>query len=387
MIFARRLLICVVVCILISASYAAASRDVTEASPVQALRVLYETNKDFHATMDRAFAAITDEKNPWHQKTFDDLCRFFNAWYYLLPVNNSPLFDEFEFIKKFAFFYDQNEFGQQVVGTDPGLRWTRDFVAARGKFMDSRASTDTLPQWLADPSIHIGEYVVPPEGFQSFNEFFVRDLKPGTRTIASPADDSVMVAPTDCVLNMIDPITADGRIPTKLNQKLNVKELLAGSGYAKYFEKGTAISCILLPDTYHHYHAIISGKVVESREDVAGSYWGIKDFPGFLNNGNIGYGQSYSVFEHFRRGYFVIETNGYGYVVMIPVGLDTIGSVVFEEKWKKVNPANPVPVCKGERMGHFAYGGSMVIMLIEQGVSSITIPQGQQIGVFRQKKH
>jgi phosphatidylserine decarboxylase len=125
---------------------------------------------------------------------------------------------------------------------------------------------------------------------------------------------------------------------------------------------------------------------VESCEDVAGAYWGIRDFPGFINNGNIGYGQSYSVFEHFRRGYLVIETKEYGYVAMVPVGLDTIGSVVFEDNFKKVTPANPVSVSKGEKMGHFAYGGSLVITLIEQGIYSFAIPQGQQIGVFKQKK-
>jgi phosphatidylserine decarboxylase len=382
----RRILTCVVACILISASCAAAAKDVTEAPPIQTLRTLYENNREFHTTMDQAFATINDENNPWYKKKFDDLCKFFNDWYYLVPVNNSPAFDEFVYITKLAWFYYKNEFGQQIVGKDPGLSWSKDFVAARGKFMDSKESTTTIPQWIADPSIEIGQYIVPPDGFQSFNEFFVRDLKPGTRMVASPTDDSVMVAPTDCVLNMIDPLTTEARIPTKLNQKLNVKELLAGSGYAKYFENGTAISCILLPNTYHHYHAVVSGKVVESREDVAGAYWGIKDFPGFINSGNIGYGQSYSVFEHFRRGYFVIETNGYGYVAMIPVGLDSIGSVVFEDKWKKVTPANPVPVYKGEKLGHFAYGGSLVITLIEQGISSITIPQGQQIGVFKQKK-
>jgi phosphatidylserine decarboxylase len=382
----RRILTCVVACILISASYAAAAKDVTEAPPIQALRALYENNKEFHTTMDQAFATIKEENNPWHKKKFDDLCKFFNDWYYLVPVNNSPTFDEFLYITKLAWFYYKNEFGQQIVGKDPGLSWSKDFVAARGKFMDSKESTTTIPQWIADPSIEIGQYIVPPNGFESFNEFFVRDLKPGTRMVASPTDDSVMVAPTDCVLNMIDPLTTEAGIPTKLNQKLNVKELLAGSGYAKYFENGTAISCILLPNTYHHYHAVVSGKVVESREDVADAYWGIKDFPGFINSGNIGYGQSYSVFEHFRRGYFVIETNGYGYVAMIPVGLDTIGSVVFEDKWKKVTPANPVPVNKGEKLGHFAYGGSLVITLIEQGISSITVPQGQQIGVFNQKK-
>ena len=161
---------------------------------------------------------------------------------------------------------------------------------------------------------------------------------------------------------------------------------MAESKYAKYFENGTAISCILLPTTYHHYHAVVSGKVVESREDVAGAYWGIKDFGIFYNAGNFGYGADYSVFEQFRRGYLVIKTDDYGYVAMIPVGLDTIGSVVFEDKFLNVTLQNPVPVYKGEKIGHFEYGGSLVIILIEQGISSLSIPQGQQIGIFSSKK-
>jgi len=386
----RRILIGVVACILVLASYAAAAGKVSEAPPVQALRRLYEDSKEFRTTVDRAFANIKDpddgSTNPWKGKKFDDLCEFFNRWYYLLPVNKDPERDEFNYIKKLAWFYYKNEFGQQIFGKDPGLSWSRDFVAAKGEFMDSEKSTGTIRQWINDPSIQIDEYIVPPNGFKSFNEFFIRSLKPGKRTVAGPNDDSVMVAPTDCVLNMIHPLTPEARIPTKLGHKLNVKELLDGSEYAKFFENGTGISCILLPNTYHHYHAVVSGKVVESREDVAGTYWGIKDLNGFINGGNIGYGQSYSVFEHFRRGYFVIKTEEYGYVAMIPVGLDTIGSVVFEDKLKKVTPANPVAVRKGDKIGHFAYGGSLVITLVEQGISSITIPQGQQIGVFEQKK-
>lgn len=383
----RIMMIQVLLFVLILTPYAAqAGKTADEAPPVKKLRALYEGNREFRATMDNAFTAIKDKSNPWHKKNFNDLCRFFNDWFYLVPVNNSPTFDEFVYIKKFTWFYYRNRFGQQIVGTEPGLSWSRDFVAARGKFMDSKESTATIKQWLDDPSIASDQYVIPPNGFQSFNEFFIRDLKPGMRAVASPNDDSVLVAPTDCALNMIDPLTAETKIPTKLNQKLNVRELLAGSEYAKYFENGTAISCILLPDTYHHYHAVVSGSIVESREDIAGSYWGIKDFPSFLNRGNFGYGQSYSVFENFRRGYFVIKTNGYGYVAMVPVGLDTIGTVAFEDKWKKVSPSNPVPVRKGEKLGHFSYGGSLVITLIEQGVSGITIPQGQQIGVFKQKK-
>lgn len=138
-----------------------------------------------------------------------------------------------------------------------------------------------------------------------------------------------------------------------------------------------------MPDTYHHYHAPVSGQVVESHEDVAGEYFGIDDFPGLLNDDNVGYGYNYSVFEHFRRGYLVIKTEKYGHVGMIPVGLNTIASVIFEDKFKAVTSANPVKVVKGEKIWHFKYGGSLNILLFEEGrFPSLNILQGQQIGLL-----
>ena len=379
-----------------SASSPVMAQDVLETSPVEALKDLYDNDAKFRTTMDEAFANMKDPDpntadlwpnptavNPWKGKKFDDLLQFFSEWYKLKPTPSGAQ-DEFNYIEKFTWFYYRNEFGQKIVGEDPGLNWTRQFVDARRIFLESPESNATISQWMDDPSIHMEQYVIPPEGFKSFNQFFIRDLKPGTRTVASPLDDSVLVSPTDCVLNMIEPLTPDVKIPTKLNQKLNVTQLLNGSKYAKHFENGSAISCILMPTTYHHYHSVVSGTVVESQEDVSGAYWGIKDFATFYNARNFGYGANYSIFEQFRRGYLVIKTEEYGYVAMVPVGLDTIGSVVFEDKFSNVTAHSPVPVYKGEKLGHFEYGGSLVITLIEQGISSITTPQGQQIGIFAQ---
>ena len=70
---------------------------------------------------------------------------------------------------------------------------------------------------------------------------------------------------------------------------------------------------------------------------------------------------------------------------MIPVGLETISSVVFEDQFKNVEAPATVPINKGDLIGHFAYGGSLIITLIEQGIDSVTIPLGQQIGVFEAK--
>jgi len=69
------------------------------------------------------------------------------------------------------------------------------------------------------------------------------------------------------------------------------------------------------------------------------------------------------------------------------VGLDTIVSVMFEERFRNVNPGQRVPVNKGEKLGHFAYGGSLVILLFEKDVvSGIKVLQGQQIGIMERKK-
>jgi len=71
-------------------------------------------------------------------------------------------------------------------------------------------------------------------------------------------------------------------------------QLLNNSQFAKNFEGGTAVSCILMPTVYHRYHAPVSGIVVESDEDVAGNYFGIDDFPKLINGGNVGYGYDYT---------------------------------------------------------------------------------------------
>ncbi|MGX2040251.1 phosphatidylserine decarboxylase [Methylocaldum sp. MU1018] len=81
----------------------------------------------------------------------------------------------------------------------------------------------------------------------------------------------------------------------------------------------------------------------------------------------------------------MIETAAYDHVAVVPVGLGAVGSAVFEYPFKYLPPHSAVPVDKGDVLGHFAYGGSLVITLIEQGIDAITIPQGQQIGRFKSK--
>ena len=331
--------------------------------------------------------------NPWENADLNYLVDFFEGWYKWTPDLDSGL----KKIQEFSWLYYENPEGLKFIAPfndqgepNPGYLMTKYFVELKGEWMDSDKSLDLVVKWM-DELKKLGkmrEYVVPnPElengGFKSFNEFFSREIKPGVRPISSPLDDSVVVSPADAIVNMIDDdLSLTNKLNVKTN-KLNVIELLNNSEYARVFEGGTAISNILMPTVYHRYHAPVSGTVVEANEDVPGIYFGIDDFPKLINGGNVGYGYDYSVFEDFRRGYLIIETESYGYVAMIPVGLNTIASVKFEDKFKKVSGTQRVPIYKGESVGYFQYGGSLNILLFQKGVfPAVRIPQGQIIGTM-----
>lgn len=291
-----------------------------------------------------------------------------------------------EYIQKFSWLYYENLYGLAFVTMDPGLTMTLEFVKLRGNYMDSSESWPLVKKWIEElgPEEMAQFKKTSAKDFDNFNDFFIRDIRPKVRPISSPDKEFVVVAPADCVINMIvDELTEETKIPVK-TVFLNITELLNSSEYAKKFVGGTAVSCILLPNKYHWYHAPVSGQVIESNEDVAGEYFGIKDFPDLFNKGDVGYGYDYSVFEHFRRGYLIIRTANYGLVGMVPVGLNTIGSVVFVEKYKRINNGDdPVPITKGDKVGYFEYGGSLNILLFEPGrFPSLSLLVGQQIGVL-----
>lgn len=341
------------------------------------------------------------QQNPWTGTTVDDFVAYFDKWFTFLPQPASGL----GFIVPLTFFYVNNpqafyfmnrlqsKSGKAKEYSKEIFNWTVKFIKARGHFMDSKDSAYYIDEWLKSlgPSIH--DYIIPKGGFKNFNEFFTRSLNPKTnpRPIASPDDDSVLVASADTEINFIETnLTLKTTLPVK-TREINVTELLNNSKYAKCFVGGTALSCVLLPTNYHHYHAPVSGKLVEGME-VPGIYNGIIDGEHWFNEGNIGESDTdFSIFEDFHRAYFIIETENYGHVAIIPVGLNTISAIypsVVNKQSTYVPPGGkPVPVQKGQELGHFAYGGSLNILLFEPGVlDGISVLQGQRIGTMTKIK-
>ncbi len=366
-------------------------------------KAYYSTdNTAFKDLLDSAFENMQQlppeypDGNPWLGKTFSDLVIFLNEWSTFLPTATGSHDTGLKYIEGFVWFYYQNQYGIDFVQKSPGREIMQDFAKQRGAFMDSNASTPQIANWLSDIRIEKEDYILPdpsaPDGgFKSFNAFFARTLKDQekSRPQTMPNRDYVISAPTDAIMNTIPQkiIDANTQIPTKGIQALNIREMLGGSKYADKFIGGTALSCVLMPNTYHWYHAPVGGHVVETNI-IEDAFYGYDNFPAWAPpSGNVGYhGTDFSQFENFKRGYFIIDTGQYGHVAIVPVGLNTISSIVFKKRFENV--MEPVPVKRGDVLGQFLYGGSMVIIIFEPDrykSDAIQVRLGNQIGTFDTK--
>lgn len=371
------------------------------------------------------------QANPWKGNKNSaelvlQLVDVFSQWCTFLPQISGDQDNGLEYIQKFAWFYYKNQAAQDFVqGRDPnsknalltGLKFTQDFSNQRGVYMDSEASAKYVQQWVKDPRIEINNYIPPNGGktynYTTWNNFFARQIKIDTQTqtipsrpVTMPEKDYVVSAPTDCIMNPLVQVLSDKGVnqrqfisnPLQQDTVLDVKNIpvnlmdLLGDTPMKLkqeFIGGTGLSCVLMPNTYHHFHTPVSG-TIEHAEIVKTGTYGYLDFPNWVPvDGNVGRpGADFSQFEEFQRGVVIIKVHYKdvnnkqltGYVASVPVGLDTIGSVVLDSD-----------IIKGKivkrgytRLGNFFYGGSLNIMLFSKGLATGAIQTrlGNQITLF-----
>ncbi|MCF6456192.1 phosphatidylserine decarboxylase [Pseudoalteromonas sp. MMG024] len=333
--------------------------------------------------------------NPWAGTTVEYFINYFKDWFTFLPSPTSGLgkivpFTWFYINNQSAFFFLNTFESKSVCATKYSkeiFNWTVKFIKARGEFMDSHASAPSylIKEWETFLGSQMQDYVVPEGGYRTFNEFFTRKLKDQSKS-RPIIDDSpaVVVASGDTEINFIESnlaLETDLKVKTR---QINVAQLLGNSDLAHYFENGTALSCVLMPNNYHHYHSPVDGEIVESK-DIPGIYNGIVDGEDWFNKGNIGESTTdFSIFEDFHRAYYIVDTKQYGYVAIVPVGLNTISKIrsliPYTDKLVEKGET-PVRIKKGDELGHFAYGGSLNIILFEPGVfSSLSVLMGQRLG-------
>lgn len=270
-----------------------------------------------------------------------------------------------------------------ILGNDPdGLlkkdpdfnKWIRDFVLTRGSFMDTTESAQNLDTFINNPDYNIDDYTKGPGGWLTYNQFLARQVKPGRRPVAGLCDDSIIVSPADSEFCGQWPINDNSTITAK-GVTYSITELISGSAYADKFKDGIFTHSFLSIADYHRFHVPVGGIIREVKK-IPASTWiheGKKADGSVENIDDVGF-----QFTH-TRGYVVIESP-IGFVAIIPVGMGHISSVTFTAE-------EGARLVKGEEFGFFAFGGSDIIMLFQQGKikfnakEKVHYKQGEQIAV------
>ncbi|ESW20433.1 hypothetical protein PHAVU_006G208800 [Phaseolus vulgaris] len=221
----------------------------------------------------------------------------------------------------------------------------------QGARMDSPESSADIPKFIESfkDQINLAEVKYPLEHFKTFNEFFIRELKPGSRPIASAESADIAVCAADCRLSAFKSVDDSKRFWIK-GRKFSVQGLLGKDMCSSAFVDGTMVIFRLAPQDYHRFHFPVSG-IVEQFVDIPGCLYTVN--PIAVNS------KYCNVFTENKRVVSIISTENFGKVAFVAIGATMVGSITFTKK-KGDN------VQKGDEFGYFSFGGSTVICLFEK---------------------
>ena len=237
----------------------------------------------------------------------------------------------------------------------PLSRWIVEYAKAWGEYLDTDASAVHIFSFHSNPAFRWHDYMPPPSGYKTFNQFFARHVKPGYRPVAQPHSHSVVVAPADAVFLGQWPICAESTIHVK-GLRWTIAQLLDGSPYADRFANGVFTHSGLRTFDYHRWHAPVEGCVLEARVIQGQAYLEVNtvEKDGIVSLTAVE-GTGYQFVQ--MRGLVVLDSP-VGLVACLPVGMAQVSSVVITAEVGKL-------IRKGEEMGYFQFGGSDFVMLFE----------------------
>jgi phosphatidylserine decarboxylase len=216
---------------------------------------------------------------------------------------------------------------------------------------DSPASAADIPGFIAFHHLNVNEIADPLDSFKTFNEFFYRKLRPDARPLDEPDNPGRLVSMADCRMMAFNTVNQASQIWIK-GRDFTVSRLL-GPRYAsvahKYDGGGLAIFR-LAPQDYHRFHSPVRGRIGKITH-IDGEYYTVN--PQAIRSSLDVYGENV-------RQIVPIESEEFGTVMTVWVGAMMVGSIGTTVKEGEM-------VERGQELGWFAFGGSTIVALFENG--------------------
>ncbi len=330
-----------------------------------------------------AFVSWAETSMPWallqkeeYPEIYDNILQSIIYFYFLV---DQPLPE----LENKGYFYNSLQY------SEPFGTWITTFVKSWGKFLDSEESwTDANYQIaLNDEKFGLQNgWYEDPSNWKTFNQFFSRHLRsPDVRPIASPDDNSIVASFADSEPQGVwqidgnSDIVQEGGVAVKSATLNSIEKLIGGeSHYEEAFANGTFTHSFLNVNDYHRYHFPLGGTIKEVRiiqginPTGAALYWDAENKRYAFDPSLVGW-QTVET-----RGCVILDTDEYGLVALLPIGMAAVGSVNFEESVKV-----GAKVKKGDMLGYFLFGGSDFIMVFqEQAGFVLDAPKSEKDSTF-----
>ncbi len=244
-------------------------------------------------------------------------------------------------------------------------------LLARGVYVIARSRRPLVKNLLVRGFVRLyrvdtSEAAEPvPDGYDCFNAFFTRALRPGARPL--DPDPLAVVSPADGTIQRMGRVCAD-RIPQVKGVDYSATALLGGER-AQPYRDGSFVTIYLAPRDYHRVHMPASGRVVRMTH-VPGELWAVNATTTARVPG---------VFARNERLICHCEAD-WGPFAVILVGALNVGSIstawageVLPRRTREIThwdyAAGEVTIVRGALLGQFNMGSTVVLLLPAGAVS------------------
>lgn len=222
------------------------------------------------------------------------------------------------------------------------------------------------------------------DDYDSFNDFFTRELKSGMRPIDETTDG--IACPADGKISQIGTIT-NGQLIQAKGRDYDVGQLLADFELGKAFVDGSFATIYLAPTNYHRVHMPFDGTLLATRY-VPGTLFSVNN----TTAENVP-----DLFARNERLVCEFDTAfGRACVVlvgaMIVAGIESVATGAIKRTPYIQHRTHDITFKKGDELGRF-YLGSTAIIVLPKSANAIwgdefvhgkTVVMGQRIGQVTQ---
>ena len=188
------------------------------------------------------------------------------------------------------------------------------------------------------------------EKYDTFEDFFVRQHRTGSRPIFERNDPAKAVVGADSRL-VVYPTVAETKELWIKGRNFTIANLIQDQVMAKPWHNGAIASFRLSPQDYHRYHSPVAG-TIEWYNQIPGEYYQVD--PLCLRS-------DVDILTSNARCALVIDSKEFGKVLFVAIGATNVGTVEIHPHFRQAGTR----IEKGDEVGLFQFGGSSIIVAFE----------------------